>query len=492
MAQPHPFFLVLMLQLLCTMSLHAASVYSHTTLRAHQEYLKLRIAAGQQLTKQDLKQNAVNAAALLVANYGDFLTLCVQQDATAYEALLQNQENRLSQIEALKENSAWKRYAQAEVRMQIGVSKILFGNKLSAAWDIRQAYLQYTSLAKQHPDFIPNKKTLGVLQVLIGSVPDNYRWFLNIIGMKGSINSGLANLRSAATKENPFQDEAKVIYALTLQVVDQQNEKQALRILENAVSQHPDNLLYRFAVVHALKKAKQSEQALKYYRSRPISSQYLLFPYLQHMAADLYLYRGDFDESVAQNTAFLKQHKGKHYVKAAHFKLHLAYYLSNHHPQALWHYNKVSEVGSQEIEEDKYAAKYVLKQEKAHKPLLLARLKSDGGYYREALAAIKTLDTTQVSLPVKAEYTYRSARIYHGLQDATQAIKLYKNTIAVCAGTDLYFAPHAALQLGYLYKEQQQEALAKVYFNKAISYKDYEYKNSIDAKAKLALATLQP
>ena len=490
MAQPHPFFLALCMALLCALPLHALSVYNKNTLQAHQEFLKLKVDNGKLYANQELLTNPSNAAALLVANYADFLTICIAQDPDVFDALLQNQEKRLSRLESLKENTPWKSYAQAEVRMQIGVSKLLFGNKLAAAWDIRQAYLLYTSIAKRHPDFIPNKKTLGMLQVLIGSVPDNYRWFLNIIGMKGSIKSGLANLKIAATQSNPFQAEAQAMYAITLHLADKKQEQQAIKIIENLTQQHPDNLLFSFAAMHLLKKTKHGEQALRHFSNRPTGGEYLTFPYLQHMAADLYLYRGDYDRSVAHNQAFLKQHKGKHYLKAAHFKLHLAYLLSNHQPQSLWYYNKINEVGTDEIEEDKYAAKYALKQEKPLKPLLLARLQSDGGYYREALRSLNLLDTTRVTQAVQAEYTYRKARVYHGLQDTVQAVKFYKNTISVCGDSNLYFAPHAALQLGYLYKEQKQESQARLYFKKAMSYRDHEYKNSIDAKAKLALASL--
>ena len=491
MAQPHPFFLVLCLLLTSiTIQLYATPAFSPVTAQAHQEFLKLKIATGQRISRKDLQESPANAAAHLVTNYGDFLTLCIQQDASAYDVLLSSQENRLSLIEKIKPNSVWKAYALAEVRMQIGVSKLLFGNKISAAWDIRQAYLQYAAIEQRYPDFIPNKKTLGVLQVLIGSVPDNYRWFLNIIGMKGSIKTGLANLRTATVKDNPFQTEAEVIYALTLQLVDQKYDAQAIRMLESITERQPDNLLYRFAAMHLLKKTKNSDRALTHYINRPKNSHYIDFPYLQHMAADLYLYRGDFDESIAQNLQFLKQHKGKHYIKAAHFKLYLAYHLGDHKPQALWYYKKINEVGSTQIEEDKYATKYVLNNETAIKPLLLARLKSDGGYYREALSALNLLDTANAAIPVQAEYTYRKARIYHGLKNNAQAIKYYKATIVNYGLHNLYFAPHAALQLGYIYKDLKQNDQARIYFRKAMSYKDHEYKNSIDAKSKLALSTL--
>jgi uncharacterized protein HemY len=47
------------------------------------------------------------------------------------------------------------------------------------------------------------------------------------------------------------------------------------------------------------------------------------------------------------------------------------------------------------------------------------------------------------------------------------------------------------LQLGYLLVEQKQVKEAKKYFEKALSYKKHEYKNSIDSKAKSALAQLK-
>ncbi|WP_439882983.1 tetratricopeptide repeat protein [Pontibacter sp. MBLB2868] len=492
MAQPHPFFLMLLLLILSNSNSSAAtSSYSSTISKAHQEYLKLKIASGNYYAKEALNSTPSNAAALLVNNYGDFLTLCVQQDASVYEALITQQENRLAKIGALAERSAWRDYALAEVRMQVGLSKLLFGNKLSAAWDIRQAYLQYDANAKKYPEFIPNKKTLGVLQVLIGSVPDKYKWFLNIIGMKGSVRVGMANLRAAAFNSNPFQEEAKVIYALTLQLTDQGKDDQAVAILEKIVDQEPDNLLYRFAAIHLLKKTKHTDQALEYYTERPQNSQYLTFPYLRHMAADLYLYKGLYEKSARENQAFLKQHKGDHYIKAANYKLYLAYYLSNHQPQALWYYKQISEAGIQVIEEDKYAARFVEKQEKPEKHLLISRLRSDGGYYQQALKALDEVDTTSNSpLAIRAEYMYRKARIYHGMEDKLSAIKFYKSAIDLCGYSDLYFAPHAALQLGYIYEELNKKELAKVYFKKAMAYQDHEYKSSIDAKAKLALSAL--
>ena len=72
-----------------------------------------------------------------------------------------------------------------------------------------------------------------------------------------------------------------------------------------------------------------------------------------------------------------------------------------------------------------------------------------------------------------------------------QAIGLYKNTILESGDKGWYFAPNSALQLGYYYETGDNLQKAKEYFELALSYKNHPYKNSIDNKAKAALARLK-
>ncbi|MEX1238151.1 MAG: tetratricopeptide repeat protein, partial [Cyclobacteriaceae bacterium] len=53
-----------------------------------------------------------------------------------------------------------------------------------------------------------------------------------------------------------------------------------------------------------------------------------------------------------------------------------------------------------------------------------------------------------------------------------------------------YFAPNACLQLGYIFQSQNRMTEAEEYFRQALSYRRHEYKNSIDSKARAALAQL--
>jgi hypothetical protein len=488
MAFAHPFFLFLVLVL----PAQAASVYTHTLQQAYQETISLRIPAARRLVQQELKTNPDNTIALLLANQQDFLTWAVQQNSNQYTTLLTRQEDRLRQLAGIREKSPWRSYALAEVRLQVALSKLLQGNKLGAAWDLRQAYLQYSDNARRYPDFLPNKKTLGVLQVLIGSVPDSYRVLLNIIGMQGSIAQGMANLQAAATRSNPFQEEAQVLQALLLHLVDPEADEQAATTLLRLNRQAPDNLLYTFAAMHVLKKTKKGDAALQVYLHRPNQAGYLAFPYLHHMAADLYLYKGELSQSIHANELFVAQHPGEHYLKAAHFKLYLAHFLGGSPQPAQKHLQAVMQMGRSDMEEDAYAARFAAEKATPNRYLLQSRLQSDGGYHELALVTLEKMPLNQLTPQTeRAEYFYRKARIYHGMEKIPQAKHFYSQAIEASRNSTLYFAPYAALQLGYIYQDEDKPVLAKEWFTKALAYKGHEYKNSIDGKAKLALQTLQ-
>ena len=64
-------------------------------------------------------------------------------------------------------------------------------------------------------------------------------------------------------------------------------------------------------------------------------------------------------------------------------------------------------------------------------------------------------------------------------------------TVTLAGTNDWYYAPNACLQLGYLARQRDDVTEARRWFEKALSYKKHEYKNSIDSKARSALAQLK-
>ncbi|RTQ51450.1 DUF3808 domain-containing protein [Hymenobacter gummosus] len=453
--------------------------------RAYAELLKLRPGNGRAFA-----QRGTDAGALLMLEGAAFTELVVTQDPKRYEAAIEAQDAALARLDQ-QPRSALRDYARAEIRLHQAAAQVMFGHELQGAWSLRQAYLQVQQNYKRWPDFLPTQKTLGLCQFLIGSVPEGYRWFLNLLGLPGNTQAGLQHLRTAAQRPHDFQIEARLLLALIRQTYYGADEE-AAALLSRLTREQPDNLLFSYLGMSVQKKLHHTAQALSYYRSRPTGPTYLPAAYLHHMAADLLLYQGQYAASEQANQLFLSEYRGVHYRKDAWFKLYLAHWLGGDQAQAERCRQQIAKGGDTSVEEDRYAQRFVDDQLPLNRYLTRARLQIDGGYYRPALATLGDFQATAATpLRDRLEEPYRRARAYHGLGRLDSARLYYGRCITASGTAPYYFAPQSALQLGYLCQEAGQKAQAKAYFEKALSYGKHEYKTSTDAKAKVALASLQ-
>ncbi|HLZ88906.1 MAG TPA: hypothetical protein VKQ52_16740, partial [Puia sp.] len=124
-----------------------------------------------------------------------------------------------------------------------------------------------------------------------------------------------------------------------------------------------------------------------------------------------------------------------------------------------------------------------------NKQLLQARLLSDGGYFTDALQLLQgTSSSDFTTAEEKCEYAYRLGRIYDGLGRGDEAIEAYLTTIKTGEQLKEYYAARAALQIGYIYEQRGDKMRALAFFEKCLSLKDHDYKNSLDQRAKAGVA----
>jgi len=454
--------------------------------------LKLRLGSARQLLQAELARTPQAPGPLLVADCADFVELLVSQDATRYESIVAAQQARLTAL-GKAPAGALRDYARAEIRMHLGLNQLVFRHEVLGTWNLRQAFQQMQAVVKHYPAFLPARKTLGICQFAVGSLPEGYHWLLRLLGLPGNVDQGLKNLQQAATQPHDFQTESQVYLALIRETYLKQPEE-GVRLAERLFAQQPDNLLFAFLRISTNKRQHRAEAALAAYEARPQGPAYLPVPYLHHMVADLLLYQGSYAASERENLAFLREYKGQHYRKDAAFKLYLAAWLGGQPAATVARYREqINLAGPTDIEEDNYAQQYYHKAQALNPILTRARLQIDGGYYRQALATLRTFRGTPTT-PQRdnIENPYRWARALHGLGRLDSARLGYELTLKISGDkAPYYFAPQAALQLGYLCLAAGQKAQAKMYFEKALNYPWHEYKNSTDAKAKLALRELQ-
>lgn len=375
----------------------------------------------------------------------------------------------------------------AELNLQWAFIYLKFGKELDAALRIRQAYLNAQDVQKRFPDYEPILKTTGLLNVMIGSVPDKYNWILGLFGMEGSVTTGLAQLKKLGTTNHPFAFESTLWHAFTTGFMLQQPER-AIMEMEYVLTIRPDNPLALFMMANFHMKNGSSEDALKYLRPELSSS----IIYTSYLRGEVFLHKAEYTRAIREYSTFLQHFRGQNYIKDAHYKIGLCYWLDGKQEEAIISFREAEANGKEVTEADKHAAKNLASSELPSIPLTRARFFTDGGYYKEAEEIFNTLDP--VSFRVKkhqVEYYYRKARLYHRIARNDEARENYIKTINMTTDEEWYFAPNSCLQLGYMATAEGQTTEARRYFEKALSYKKHEYKNSIDSKARSALAQLK-
>lgn len=484
--------------LLWPFPIHASNAFhfSQRLQSVYRDIQKLKIESASSLLTEERNRGEKNGFIPYLESYADFFYYLVTDDIKSFQRdYSKKQDARLQEIASLPSDSPFQRMLIAEVRLHSAFVKLKFGNRTSGGWDIIRANRLLLDNVKQFPDFVPHLKTLGLLHVMIGSVPEEYQWIARLMGLRGEIAQGLRELATVEKKSPVFGREAQVV-ALLLKAYILNPDELPLNELKALPYQEPDNLLFHFLAASVLMKRGESKTAEAIIDKAPQGADYLHFPFLHYMKAELQLYAGHYQQSAIGFSKFVAQTKGGNFVKDALFKQFLGRWLRNGEtPKPLL--ESVLSTGSQHVEADKHAHKMAerfLKGEMVDEQRVLfrARYAFDGGYLKDAENLLrKTREVDFKLLVSKIEYNYRLGRVLQQQGNLREAIPYLTRAAAMSHGYDYYFGPSAALQLGYIYQEMGQIEKAFSYFETALSFKKHEYKNSIDNKARAALTRLR-
>jgi predicted negative regulator of RcsB-dependent stress response len=458
--------------------------------QAYTDIGKLKLQPAHQTLSHENEQNGLR---IFLDDYADMATLLVSDDEAQYTTWISRQDKRLDQLRRLDGQSPYFRLTQAEVRLHWAFVKLKFGREVSACWDIIKAYKLLAENQKQFPNFLPTYKSLGMLHVLIGAVPDNYVWVARLLGLRGNVRQGMAEL-DRARQDPALRTEVSLIDLLIRAYILKFSEADT-RQLAQLVTEQPDNALLSFFAASISLKNGQGEQALTYLTNRPTGPAYLPMPITENLLGDVFLQKGQYSEAAQHYVRFLRAYRGQNFLKDTHYKLFLCDWLANNDATALPHLRHVTTTGRTVVEADKAAQKFTesfLKKGASpnQKILMRARLATDGGFLDEASAQLKSIqENSFLTIAEKAEFNYRAGRIQQRRNQLDTAIPYFMRAIVLCdSSTDvLSFGATSALQLGYIYQQKKDRTTARTYFEKAISYPRHEYKNSIDNKARAAL-----
>ena len=407
----------------------------------------------------------------------------ISDDPELYKSNKFHESKLLGHLDKLKFTDEYTNFLRSEIKLQWAILKLKNGDEFSAFWTLKQAYSIAKENTKKHPNFMPSYKTLGLLHVLYGVFPDKYDWILSIFGIDGNVDLGLSELKKVMESDNFYSLEASLYTALLQSYLLNQTEE-AVSIMESNYEKNK-YLLFNYAYALILMKSAQGTKAKKILddiakrRPKPLK-----IPQVYYLYGEIFLQKNQPDLAILNYKNFTINHKGKDLIKDANFKTGICYLMKDELDKSQAFFAKARVTGRAKNEADKYAASALEKKMDFNKSLLQMRYATDGGYYENALKILEEIDTVAFNSHEISAYHYRSARLFHKIDELEKAEMFYQNAIKSQKDKNWYFAPNAALQLAIIYHLKNNDEAAKKYLRLVNDYHGYPYQSSIRQKSK--------
>ncbi|MGB4774236.1 MAG: tetratricopeptide repeat protein [Daejeonella sp.] len=464
--------------------------FNANCIKAYNHIMGLRLNAARTLITAEKNSNPKNSIPYLLDNYVDYFTLFTTETKVDFELFKKNKTVRLNRLEDEDKKSPYYLFAQAEIHLQSALTKARFDEYFSSAIETNKAYDLLEENAKKFPDFLPNQKSIGIINALFGSVPESLKSTLAIVGIRGDTQKGVKMLENAIEKlpsSSYSHFYAESVFYLTSIKIDILNDKKSYEsILKYTQNIDNTSLLKTYIRAYAGMKFAHNDDAISTLVNRPFGAEYQSYPYLDYLLGIAKIHNLDVTGSVNLQQ-YIKNYKGINYIKDAYLNLAWTELLKGNNAGYTSFTGQVKTKGytyhdkdKQAINEVNYAAPEI--------DLLKARLLFDGGYYDKALNQLESKKLDKFKLVRdKIEYCYRMGRIYDESGQGDAAIIFYQLAINQGINERYYFASNAALRIGLIYELKKDFAMAKYFYNNALKMKNHDYESSIENKAKTGL-----
>lgn len=459
---------------------------------AYEAILSLRFAAAKQFLEAEKNANPGNQYVVYLENYEDFLSVFISEDENLYNAYVDKKDSRIDIIKSISGQSPFKKYLLGNVFMQSAFIEIKFADYLAAALDFNRAYRLIEDNTNEFPNFLPNQISLGVVSIMVGLVPENYRWFLNLLSIEGSVEEGRNSLlkvyeTSLSNPKYAYLRKEALFYLGFVDLNINPNQENIEQLLLAAKQTPNPGLLLTYLEINMLMKTGQNDAATLQFQNLGNLSEFYPFYYLNYLQGECYLRKLDFRTANIYYKKFEKEFNGKNYLKDAKRKQAWAALLEGDTAKYFFIMKDVPKTGNQDVDIDKEAEREAESAEAPNSNLLKARLLFDGGYYAEAKNILLKTKKEGLTLSQQVELTYRIARISQESGNLSEAKLYYEQTILTGKNLKKYYAGNSALKLGEIYEQEGNLEKAEEYYSTCLKMKFDEYEASIHSKAKAGL-----
>ena len=395
------------------------------------------------------------------------------------------------QLSGLNTSNPWQHWALGYSGMISLMLRMRAGQQWQVAMELRRTYTRIESAYTLHPDFIPNQLSHGLMQVALGSAPEQVSMVLRMASFNADSQEGIAKLMKIfqLPESHPFafmRSDAAIMLGMASRAMQMDAATKDIMLSKMSVLDRR-NLMLQYTLAYLLMRDGRNEEALKVLNNRPVSNEYTEFPLIDYLLAEALLRKGSH-LAEAKYRLYIRESQVTMYHADAQRKLgwiallegDTATYLSQ---------MKICRASSGNSERDEDARREAMSRQLPHPVLLLARLRFDGGYYAEARTILDKSSPlfSEAVNSHRLEFIYRRARVAEAEGQLDNALRWYSETYQLGQHAPDYFAANAALRLGDLFAQLNNHTEAALWYNRCLAAKPDSYRSSIHAAAKTGL-----
>jgi len=465
----------------------------------YNKLLYLQLDSADLLIEQQKETDPNNLMPLLLANYADFFRLVLFEDKLLFEQIKDRKKQRLKQWEQGPKDSPWYISGQAQIKLQWAFSRVLFDEYFTAATEINNAYHLLEENKQNFPNFLADNMGIAILHAMIGVVPEQYQWAMQMFGLYGSISQGITEMEKQLDNDSQQAFAIESLFYYTFVKLNLETDTARFTKVLSYYEKQPykaysqkSPLLHFSKAVLLLK--TDNDKAIEHFKTTNFSPDAEHFYYSDFLMAQALLYKLD-PKAIDYLNKYMSGYTGRNYQKAALQKKAWYGFVNGDTAMYLRSMSEIPNIGAAVFDADKVAEKeseMVANDWLPNLYLLRSRLLFDGHYYKEALKELNDSELSYFNDADELEYHYRKARIYHEMLDYENAKLEYALVLKKGSGSDRYFAAKSALKLGEMAEGDRDFESAKRYYEQLLDLDFDEYRKGIRAKAKAGLQRIKP
>jgi hypothetical protein len=465
--------------------------FSRTQDQALYEILDLHTITAQQIIDDNRKQDPENIHLEYLENWKEVVELIGYEDQDNYEVYVKSFDNRLKRINSWQ-NSESEAYliSLAEMYSHAGMVNVMYGDYITGFRKLLKANNLSKRNIKEYPEYWPNNKLRGVLNVSLDQMPTVLKWFTSLLGLSGDSEKGLKQINSylSMVQDYPGLKSEALIYKIFIMKM-KKDEEGAYHMLQYELKNSIPPTLLKYLQANVTYLASRNEEALSILNSFPENYTEVPFYLVDYLKGKSKMNKLDSDANEFM-IRFLEGSNFKNYKREMYNLLSYYYYIYKDLEKYNYYKNQIQHCAKATSDRDREASIDAERPYLPHAELLKARFLLHGGYIKGGVVILNGISVSQLSLPVyRAEYYLLRAKVLQH-ENNFEGAKSYFD-LAISYGKELaeHYAAEAALMAGNLAYNNGYMDMARNYWEMTfvINNKKNIYVENIRKKAKYNL-----